>query len=55
LDFSIFLIHMSNWSNFCSMRSSKLSEVSKILLMEPIRKEKKVKPKNSSMIEKIYS
>jgi len=54
-DFSIFLIHMSSESSFSSMRSSKLSEVLKILLMDPMRKEKKVRPINSKAIEKIYS
>jgi len=37
------------------MRSSKLSEVLKIPLMEPIRKEKKVRPMNSRIMEKKYS
>jgi len=55
LDFSIFLIHMSSESSFSSIRSSKLSEVLKILLMDPIRKEKKVSPMNSKAIEKMYS
>jgi len=54
-DFSIFLIHMSSESSFSSMRSSKLSEVLKILLMDPMRKEKKVRPMNSKAIEKMYS
>lgn len=55
LDFSIFLIHMSSESSFCSIKSSKLSDVLKIEVIEPIRKEKKVKPKNSRRIEKMYS
>jgi len=55
LDFSIFLIHISRESNFSSIRSSKLSEVLKIPLIEPIKNEKKVKPINSRAIEKIYS
>lgn len=46
---------MSSESNFYSMRSSKLSEVLKILVIEPIKNEKNVRPKNSSKIEKIYS
>ncbi len=54
-DFSIFLIHISNESNFSSIKSSKLSEALKMPLIEPIKKEKKVNPKNSRMIEKIYS
>lgn len=54
-DFSIFLIHMSSESSFCSMRSSKLSEVLKILVIDPIKNEKKVRPRNSSKIEKMYS
>jgi hypothetical protein len=54
-DFSIFLIHMSKESSFSSMRSSKLSEVLKIPLIDPIRKEKKVRPINSRAIEKMYS
>lgn len=54
-DFSIFLIHMSRVSSFSSIRSLKSSEVLKIPLIEPIRKEKKVNPKNSRAIEKIYS
>jgi hypothetical protein len=37
------------------MRSSKLSEVLKIPLIDPIRKEKKVRPINSRAIEKMYS
>ena len=55
LDFSIFLIHISRESNFSSIRSSKLSDVLKIPLMDPIRKEKKVRPRNSRMMEKMYS
>ena len=54
-DFSIFLIHMSSESSFYSIKSSKLSDVLKMLVIEPIRKEKKVSPKNSSRIEKMYS
>jgi hypothetical protein len=54
-DFSIFLIHMSRESSLSSIRSSKLSEVLKIPLMDPIRKEKKVRPRNSRMMEKMYS
>jgi hypothetical protein len=54
-DFSIFLIHMSNESSFSSIKSSKLSEVLKIPLMDPIKKEKKVRPINSRAIEKMYS
>ena len=54
-DFSIFLIHMSSESSFSSIKSSKLSDVLKIPLIEPIRKEKKVRPKNSRPIEKMYS
>jgi hypothetical protein len=46
---------MSRESSFCSIRSSKLSEVLKILVMEPIRKEKKVRPRNSRRMEKMYS
>jgi hypothetical protein len=46
---------MSRESSFSSMRSSKLSEVLKIPLMDPMRKEKKVRPINSSAMEKIYS
>jgi hypothetical protein len=37
------------------MRSSKLSDVLKIPLMEPMRKEKNVRPRNSRMMEKTYS
>lgn len=55
LDFSIFLIHMSKESSLSSIRSSKLSEVLKIPLIDPIRNEKNVRPRNSRMIEKIYS
>lgn len=55
LDFSIFLIHMSRESSFSSIRSSKLSLVLKIPLIDPIRNEKKVSPINSSTIEKMYS
>ena len=54
-DFSIFLIHISSESSFSSMRSSKLSEVLKIEVMDPIKKEKKVSPINSRMMLKIYS
>jgi hypothetical protein len=54
-DFSIFLIHMSRESSFSSIRSSKESEVLKMPLMEPIKKEKKVKPRNSKIMEKMYS
>ena len=54
-DFSIFLIHMSNESSFSSIKSSKLSDVLKIPLMDPMRKEKKVRPRNSNAIEKMYS
>ena len=54
-DFSIFLIHMSRESSLSSIKSSKLSEVLKIPLIDPIRKEKKVRPKNSRMMEKMYS
>jgi len=54
-DFSIFLIHMSNVSNFYSIKSSKLSEVPKILVIDPIKNEKKTKPRNSRPTEKIYS
>ena len=54
-DFSIFLIHMSSESSFYSIKSSKLSDVLKILVMEPIKNEKKVRPKNSSKIENMYS
>jgi len=54
-DFSIFFIHMSRESNFSSIKSSKLSDVLKIPLMEPIRKEKNVSPKNSRAIENMYS
>jgi hypothetical protein len=54
-DFSIFLIHISRESSLSSIKSSKLSEVLKIPLMDPIRKEKKVRPRNSRMIEKMYS
>ena len=46
---------MSKESSFSSMRSSKLSDVLKIPLIEPIRNEKKVRPINSRMIEKMYS
>jgi len=46
---------MSRESNFSSIKSSKLSEALKIPLIEPIRKEKKVKPKNSRIMEKMYS
>jgi len=46
---------MSKESSFSSIKSSKLSEVLKIPLMEPIRKEKNVNPKNSKPIEKMYS
>ena len=53
-DFSIFLIHISSESSFCSIKSSKLSLVLKIEVIDPIRKEKKVNPKNSSKIEKMY-
>jgi hypothetical protein len=55
LDFSIFLIHMSNESSFSSMRSSKLSEVLKIPLMDPIKNEKKMSPMNCRIMEKKYS
>jgi hypothetical protein len=54
-DFSIFLIHISSESSFCSIKSSKLSEVLKILVIDPMRNEKKVRPRNSSSIEKMYS
>jgi len=46
---------MSNESSFSSIKSSKLSEALKMPLIEPIRKEKNVRPKNSRMIEKMYS
>ena len=55
LDFSIFLIHISRESSFSSIKSSKLSEVLKIPLIDPIKKEKNVSPKNSRAIEKMYS
>jgi hypothetical protein len=55
LDFSIFLIHMSRESSFSSIRSSKLSEVLKIPLIDPMRNEKKVSPMNSRAMEKMYS
>lgn len=54
-DFSIFFIHMSNESSFSSIKASKESVVLKMLLMDPIKKEKKVRPMNSRAIEKIYS
>ena len=54
-DFSIFLIHMSSESSFSSIKSSKLSDVLKIPLMDPIRNEKKVRPRNSRPMEKMYS
>ena len=38
-----------------SIRSSKLSEVLKIPLIDPIKNEKKVRPRNSRMMEKMYS
>lgn len=46
---------MSRESSFSSMRSSKLSDVLKIPLIEPIKNEKNVNPINSSAIEKMYS
>ena len=55
LDFSIFLIHISRESSFSSIKSSKLSEVLKIPLIDPIKKEKNVSPKNSRAIENMYS
>lgn len=54
-DFSIFLIHMSNESSFSSMRSSKLSLVLKIPLIDPIKNEKKIRPINWRTIENRYS
>jgi len=54
-DFSIFLIHMSRESSFSSIKASKESVVLKILLIDPIKNEKKVKPMNSRAIEKMYS
>lgn len=55
LDFSIFLIHMSRESSFSSIKSSKLSDVLNIPLIDPIKKEKNVSPKNSRAIENMYS
>ena len=46
---------MSNESSFSSIKSSKLSEALKIPLIDPIKKEKNVKPRNSRIIEKMYS
>ena len=46
---------MSKESNFSSIKSSKLSDILKIPLIEHMRKEKNVKPINSSAIENIYS
>lgn len=54
-DFSIFLIHMSRESSFSSIKSSKLSDVLNMPLIEPIKNEKNVKPRNSKAIEKMYS
>ena len=54
-DFSIFLIHISRESSFSSIKSSKLSDVLKIPFIEPIKKEKKVRPRNSKQIENMYS
>jgi len=55
LDFSIFFIHISSESNFSSIKSSKLSEVLNMPLIDPIKKEKNVSPKNSRAIENMYS
>jgi hypothetical protein len=46
---------MSRESSFSSIRSSKLSEVLKIPLIDPMRNEKKVSPMNSRAMEKMYS
>ena len=46
---------MSSESSFSSIKSSKLSEVLKIPLIDPIKKEKKVSPINSKAMEKMYS
>jgi hypothetical protein len=46
---------MSSESSFSSMRSSKLSDVLKIPLILPMRKEKNVSPRNSRAMEKMYS
>jgi len=46
---------MSRASSFSSIISSKSSDVLKSPLIDPIKKEKKVKPRNSSTIEKMYS
>ena len=46
MDLSIFLIQMSSMLSFSSMRLSKLSDFFSMLLMLPIRKEKKLSPIN---------
>lgn len=55
LDRSIFLIQMSSRLSFSSMRLSKLSDFFNILLMLPIRKEKKLRPMNSKIMQNTYS
>ena len=46
---------MSRESSFISSKSSKLSDVLNTPLIDPMRNEKKVRPRNSRQIEKAYS
>ena len=54
-DFSIFLIHISRKSSFSSISESKSSVVLKREVIDPIKNEKNVRPRNSSPIENKYS